>query len=315
MRCLLTMLLISCMLLIRTLAYGQAPDKEQARRHFHAATKLETQRDYEAAALEYLEAYELFPSPELFYNAARAYHLHGSVADAIKYYRRYIDLAPNGRAAALARAAIASLEDGSVEVEPRSGLEIGGAHVPGQENSTDVVEQDHASGPGSEASPESGDRSSDVHPVPTRDPMTEPRGLPRSRSSTKPDSAKSIVMRDRTRTIRGRTARVSGLVVAGAGLVSLSVGVLFGIEARHLAGDVEGVREQWTDADLSKYPDGRNASAKAIVFAGAGTAALLAGGALHIWGLRRMGAEARGQVSVAPLISSSNTGLSIAGVF
>jgi len=285
MRRILSLVWMSCILMVMTPAYGQKQDKEQSYKHFLTARKLEERGNYEAAAHAYLEAYGFFQSPEFFYNAGRAYELNGSVAEAIEYYQKYIVLAPSGRAADLARAAIARLKPGLAS------------------------QPEHAQRPGGPVSPENADRSASEQPV----PAPEVQGMPPK--STKHDSAQSSDRHGPARVDRGGTVRISGLITGGAGLAALSVGVFFGIEARHLAGDIEGVRGQWTDAALSKFSEGKGAGTRAIVLTGAGTAALIAGGALYVWGARRRGAEARDQMSLAPLISPGSTGLSVAGVF
>lgn len=332
MRWIPTTLVMSCLLASMAPAYGQDQGKEQSRRHFRAAKRFEARKDYEAAARAYLEAYELYPSPEFFYNAGRAYHLHGNAAEAVEYYRLYLDLAPDGRASAWARAALAEL--GRSSAESRPGPETRDAHVSAQGTATETVDPSHTLRPAPEALPgtapeaapdtapdtapealpERGDESTDERPVPRGDPAPAARDLPVNGSIAKRAGSTRVVVRDRARASHGRTARISGLVVGGAGLASISVGVLYGLEARRLARDIEGVRDQWTDAELSRYPAGRSAGTKAIVFAGAGAVALLGGGALYVWGARRA-PEEPGQTRVAPLISSRIMGLSIAGVF
>ena len=88
-------------------AAAQTQDQARARKHFVLAQAHEKNGDYAEAAVQYVEAYKYFPSPEFFYNAGRAYELGGDAAKAVEHYERYIALDPNGRAVANARVSCA----------------------------------------------------------------------------------------------------------------------------------------------------------------------------------------------------------------
>ena len=127
---------------------GQA----QARAHFEAARALHQAGEFQRAAAEYLQAFALFPDPELLFNVGQVYRLAGDRALAAAYYRRYLELDPDGRAApearrhleALATAAPASPpaaapavtarverapDDGRARWLRRGGLAAGGAGI------------------------------------------------------------------------------------------------------------------------------------------------------------------------------------------
>ncbi len=77
--------------------------KEEARTHYLEARRLHEHGDYQRAAAEYLQAFALFPDPELLFNVGQVYRLAGDSALATAYYRRYLELDPDGRAAPEAR--------------------------------------------------------------------------------------------------------------------------------------------------------------------------------------------------------------------
>lgn len=72
-------------------AQGQNAGHAEARQHFEAGVRYYEGGDFPHAVEEFLAAYRLAPSPELSYNVARAYERMGEGAEAIRYYRTYLD--------------------------------------------------------------------------------------------------------------------------------------------------------------------------------------------------------------------------------
>lgn len=87
-----------------------AESKATARKHFLRAKELHAEGKFREAAGEYLEAYEHFPAPAFLYNVAQVYRLAKDQRTAIEYYRKYLDLEPNGEGSADAREFIETLE-------------------------------------------------------------------------------------------------------------------------------------------------------------------------------------------------------------
>lgn len=93
-------------------AAKQQPTQQElasARAHFQAAEAAKARRDYKTAATEYLAAHELFQDPEFFFDIGEVYRLAGDEPNALTYYQKYLDAEPNGRGAAVARAAVDEL--------------------------------------------------------------------------------------------------------------------------------------------------------------------------------------------------------------
>ncbi|HEY8147010.1 MAG TPA: tetratricopeptide repeat protein [Kofleriaceae bacterium] len=86
-------------------AQPKPDDKAQAeaRAHYLAARAHHEHGEYQRAAAEYLQAFALFPDPELLFNVGQVYRLAGDHELAAAYYRRYLELEPEGRAAPEAR--------------------------------------------------------------------------------------------------------------------------------------------------------------------------------------------------------------------
>lgn len=102
-------------------AQPKQDDKAQAeaRAHYLAARAHHEHGEYQRAAAEYLQAFALFPDPELLFNVGQVYRLAGDHELATAYYRRYLELEPDGRAAPEARRHLdtlgATLPAGSAE--------------------------------------------------------------------------------------------------------------------------------------------------------------------------------------------------------
>jgi tetratricopeptide (TPR) repeat protein len=274
-------------------AAAQQPPKEQARKHFLAAKALEEAGNYKAAAAEYLTAYDYFAEPEFFYNAGRAYELGGDFAKAVEYYRKYVELAPDGRAADLAQAAIASLTP-KIPAPPES------EKVPdsGKEGTTQGSPTQEADRDPEVPSPEGG----------PDEPQTQGGGQPglispevEEQSEGSPGSS--------------RVFKISGLSAAAVGIVATAVGIKYGLDARRLADEISDNRESWTNEDLAKFSEGESASTRSYVFTGVGGAAMIAGGALYYWGMRQDTKPLAEHAGWLPSVSSGTVGVAFMGRF
>jgi tetratricopeptide (TPR) repeat protein len=65
---------------------------------------------YDDAIAKYQEAYALVPLPLLLFDLGQAYRLKDEPEKAVGFYRKYLDVEPNGKAAAEAREHVAALE-------------------------------------------------------------------------------------------------------------------------------------------------------------------------------------------------------------
>ena len=87
---------------------------------------------------------------------------------------------------------------------------------------------------------------------------------------------------------RGRTLRIAGFVVGGAGVVGLGVGTVFLIRGRTLRNELRTACMttcDWTDPDvLAKDSDGQRANTIATISWIGGGVAVLAGVGLYLWG-------------------------------
>jgi tetratricopeptide (TPR) repeat protein len=73
---------------------ADADAQEKARAHYARGRTFYDVANYEAAAIEFKAAYELTRATPLLFNIAQSYRLKGDHAQALFFYRRYLDLAP-----------------------------------------------------------------------------------------------------------------------------------------------------------------------------------------------------------------------------
>jgi hypothetical protein len=81
-----------------TTSEGLTPEqKAEMRAHYERATRAYDIQKYDEAIDEYQKAYEVSGDPPMLYNIAQAFRLSDRPAEAIRYYRRYLQRAPDTR--------------------------------------------------------------------------------------------------------------------------------------------------------------------------------------------------------------------------
>ncbi len=78
--------------------------------HYERATRAYDLQKYGEAIDEYQKAYEIGGDPPMLYNIAQSYRLNDQPAEAIRYYRRYLQRAPDARNREYVERKIADLE-------------------------------------------------------------------------------------------------------------------------------------------------------------------------------------------------------------
>jgi tetratricopeptide (TPR) repeat protein len=71
----------------------------RAKSHAKEGDRLYDLGEYRLAAAEYREAYELLPLPDILFNLAQAYRLSGDAREAVRCYRRFLELADKSSSA------------------------------------------------------------------------------------------------------------------------------------------------------------------------------------------------------------------------
>src|SRR5512137_45783 len=96
-------------------AHAQKPkpskaDIAAAKQHFTRAQDYQDSGQFDQAADEYLAAYQLYPDPEFLFDVGEVYRLKRDKRRAVEYFEKYLELDPDGRGSADARASVAALK-------------------------------------------------------------------------------------------------------------------------------------------------------------------------------------------------------------
>lgn len=305
---------------------------DRAREYFKAAEAAKRRHEYKDAADSYLAAYALFPDPEFYFDVAEVYRLGGDEAGALTYYRKYLDLEPAGRGSATARAAI---------IELRRALEAkkaGGPAKPSDRPATATAPNSSrpptAPASGGDRSPTGATTSRSERPATTLPPGSERPPIAATTSSTRPPADTAMPRGGEPPTVTvphsepaplpataaattpapgapGRTFRLAGLAAGGAGVITLAIGVGFGIHAKSISDEAS----RWDTFHQARYDEGQAAQRNMYILTGVGAATLVAGGVLYYLGVRADATAERGAVAVVPALGAGTVGLTAAGVF
>ena len=79
------------------LAQMTQAQKDEVKLHYQRATRAYDLQKYQEAIDEYQKAYEISGDPPMLYNIAQAYRLADQPAEAVRYYRRFLQRMPNAR--------------------------------------------------------------------------------------------------------------------------------------------------------------------------------------------------------------------------
>ncbi len=84
-----------------------------------AGARLHNAGRYDEAILEFQEGYRFFPEPRLTYNIGQSHYAKGSLAEAARFYRRYLHLAPKAENRRFVEGRIAEID---AELKKRSAV-------------------------------------------------------------------------------------------------------------------------------------------------------------------------------------------------
>lgn len=114
----------------------------------------------------------------------------------------------------------------------------------------------------------------------------------------------------------GKTLRLAGLGIAGAGVVTLGVGVVFGLKALSITNEINGhdMTDPWTNIDQLEK-DGQRYEDLQIKLMIAGGVIAVAGGVLYMVGRAKGKSSAEKQLAVRPSVAPGNVGFVVGGSF
>jgi hypothetical protein len=111
----------------------------------------------------------------------------------------------------------------------------------------------------------------------------------------------------------GKGLKTTGLVVGGVGVVSLGLGIYFGIQAKKISDDITENEEMWRNDIISYQDKGQRNEYLQITFLAVGGAAVIGGALLYMKG--RSKTKAAESMTVTPSMSSGSASLTLSGAF
>jgi len=245
-------------------------DVDEARKHFKAGEGHFRAGAFDRAIEEYEVAYKLVPRPGFLFNIGSGYRKKGEASGSVEDKKRAIDYYQR-----------------YLDAEP-AGKAIDDARAFIAALRAEVA-------------------AAEPKPAPIAEPPPKP--APASPLSTPPiAAAEPPPVAPETPRDRGSGYRTAGLITAGVGVALVGTGVYFGLKARSIADEVDGLKDHW-DASLNESGEAANRNMY-ILLAGGGAA--IAGGAILYFVL---GHKDDPPVSVAAGPTSGGAAVVVSGRF
>jgi hypothetical protein len=250
--------------------------------------KLQSKRDYDGAVAKYKAAYCLIPEPALVYNIGTAFQEASRNSEAASYFRMYLKVAASGDLAPDAKAALKALKDKSSSVGIIQ-CEVEKPRPP---------EPVCADG----AAPVDGVCPA---PVPACEPPMELLGnkcvaVLDTRTGTE-GSGKSG---------RNKTLLYAGFGAAGAGAISLGLGIMFGLKAQDASDKLTAhTSGPWTQELLDLQKEGKDAERNQIIFTTVGGVLVAGGAVMVVFGMRKHEAKESTSARFVPYVDGDEAGV------
>jgi tetratricopeptide (TPR) repeat protein len=267
--------------------------KQEMKLHYERAQRAFDIAKYADAIDEYAKVYEIGGNPAMLFNIAQAHRLNNQLPEASRFYRRYLQRAPNAPNRADVEQKIAEIE----KIIERGGDGRGAAAAPIAATPAPAAAPLSAAPPATTSAPAPVVLPPPPPPPPARvetAPVT-----PSSAISTEPPPASPSS--GATSVGNPRLWAVVALSAVGAG--GLVLASFEGLNASSKADALTAQSKQGKIFDPALETSGRRANAIAITSAIVGGLALVAAGVLFFTGPTSSGGEtATIRISVAPLL-------------
>ncbi len=308
-------LLATLVLILASPARGDESATEEARQHYETGTKQYDLGHWDESIREFEKAYELRPDPSFLYNLAQAYRRKGDTKRALDLYRNYLVKVPKTPQRAEIEEKIKSLQkqidDAAAGRTAPPALEPTIA-PPAQPSGPPIVpapaEASAASSPPTGPAPTPEAQSATTPASPPTEPPSQPAPATTGTTSTPAPTVADVAATEPAP--RGRGLRIAGIVTGAVGVVSIAMGIVYGLKARSLSNKV-------TDA-ATFNPSDDSAGLRDVKlqwgFYGAGVVVGAVGGVLYYLGVRAARTTPSG-VSVGPVLGPGTAGVSAMGVF
>lgn len=257
---------------------SSADDVSEARDHYKKGTKAFELGAFDEAVTEYGAAYRLRDDPALLYNLGQAHRLANHPVEALRFYRLFLMKVPNTPNRNEVEAKIDELQ-----------------RLVEQQKKTQNMPPDSVKSPGST-------------PTPTPPPSTEAAPAPTVAAQT-PSRSDSAAALNKA----GRTKKIAGGVVAGAGLVLVVGGIVCGVLAQQAGDKLTRLDQTMGTFDYNQEQSGFTDQVLESVLVGVGAAAVVTGAVLYVLGHREQ-RRAR-SFALVPAVGHGVVGAALEGSF
>lgn len=307
----------------------EAGDKQLAQKLLGEGLELLNQNKPTEALAKFRSAYGAYPSPSLLLNIGTTLRTLGRHAEAANAYARWLLARANPQHRAEVEEILADLDRRvgrvSIEVDAGASLTVDGKPV---DLAGDVIRLE----PGAHAIVASlADGRAARATVQVRAGETETVKLavePKNTNegadtgagadtATDADAAPGpIVTKPASGGGSGTVLKIAGISTAAIGLIAVGVGVKYGLDARDINDQLEGVgpMDMWSQELFDKFDEGESAETKFIAFTAIGGAAIIAGGVMSYLGFTR-GGGGGDSLALAPSVTGDSAGWVVSGRF
>ncbi len=282
-----------------------ADQKAEMKQHYERGQRAYDIGKYADAIDEYAKVYEISGNPAMLFNIAQAHRLNNQVPEAVRFYRRYLQRAPNAPNRADVEQKIAELEKLPDNRSPAPAL-TPAPPAPPLPSAAAPAPAPPAPAPPPPPPPPAPVVTAPPAPPPAATTPIEPVPVGPPGAPIEPVPAAS----------GGGNGRIWGVVaLLGVGAGGLVLASFEGLAASSKADTIAAQSRGGKVFDPSVETAGRRENAIAITAAIVGGAALITGGVLLLTGSHAAAAEAapRPGVSFVPWIVPTSTGLVGAG--
>jgi tetratricopeptide (TPR) repeat protein len=213
--------------------------KDEVKLHYQRATRAYDLQKYQEAIEEYQKAYEISGDPPMLYNIGQAYRLSDQPAEAVRYYRRFLQRMPNARNREDVERKIADQEK-LIEDRRKAAAAVSPPPPPPPPKSPPIVE---------------------IKPPPLPPPQPQPQPQPPVVPPEPPSHARAVV----------------GWSLIAAGVIADGVAIYQGYRAKQKADELTRRSMEGGFFDPKIEEDGKNANIAAIALGIGGTAIAVAG--------------------------------------
>jgi len=258
----------------------------QARELVNKAKERSNANDHHAAIDLYLQAYNIAPLPLLLSNVASEYEKLSDSVQALKYFCKYLDAEPDGPMAGYARSHAKEMQ--------------------GKLHNT-VDDQTVCKPLPTTTAPDAGSAA------PTAPPDTGAAGS----TETKPAVATEPAPATTTASSNpGSAERIAGLVTAGVGVVGLTIGIIYGVDAQNASNQISNWPKGTPWPNNIKQLEANGQSDQNIQIAGlvAGGVLVVGGAVVYYLGLQS-GRSPAEHASVRPVVGPGYGGVAFGGAW